>query len=153
MTAMSGGKTRVEAAAAVVVPQVTVVARCHGIEVPASPFLGPTMIEAIEAGRYEGSEIKCGLACIPQGARILELGAGAGIVGAVLARHLAHGRAREQCLSLTPAGNALVPTLAALADANDCHFFGHLSDPERDALTQALKALVKHHQLKTLPTA
>lgn len=71
----------------------------------------------------------------------------------LLARHLAHGRAREQCLSLTPAGNALVPTLAALADANDCHFFGHLSDPERDALTQALKALVKHHQLKTLPTA
>lgn len=89
MTAMSGGKTRVEAAAAMVVPAVTVVARCHGIEVPASPFLGPTMIEAIEAGRYEGSEIKCGLACIPQGARILELGAGAGIVGAVLARHLA----------------------------------------------------------------
>jgi FkbM family methyltransferase len=86
MTAKPGGMTR---AAAVPAPEVTVVAQCHGIDVPASPHLGPTMIEAIKAGRYEGSEITCGLACIPKGARILELGAGAGIVGAVLARHLA----------------------------------------------------------------
>lgn len=86
MNVMPGGITHCLPEA---VADVTVVARCHGIEVPASPHLGPTMIEAIKAGRYEGSEITCGLACIPKGARILEMGAGAGIVGAVLARTLA----------------------------------------------------------------
>jgi DNA-binding MarR family transcriptional regulator len=69
------------------------------------------------------------------------------------ARQLAEGRAREQCLALTAAGKALVPKLAALADANDAHFFGHLPAAERSALTQAMQALVQHHQLKELPTA
>lgn len=68
-------------------------------------------------------------------------------------RQLAEGRAREQCLALTAAGKALVPKLAALADTNDDHFFGHLPDAERQALTQALQDLVQHHQLKELPTA
>ena len=70
-------------------PAVEIVARTHGIEVPASPHLGPSMRSAIEAGRYEAREIRAGLARIPEGARILELGAGAGVVGAVLARNLA----------------------------------------------------------------
>ena len=68
-------------------------------------------------------------------------------------RQLADGRAREQSLSLTTAGKDLVPLLAALADANDAHFFGHLPAAERDALTQAMQALVQHHQLKEIPTA
>lgn len=68
-------------------------------------------------------------------------------------RQLADGRAREQTLSLTAAGKALVPQLAALADANDAHFFGHLSADDREALAQAMKALVQHHQLKEIPTA
>ena len=68
-------------------------------------------------------------------------------------RQLADGRAREQTLRLTAAGKALVPQLAALADANDAHFFGHLSADEREALVQAMKALVQHHQLKEIPTA
>ncbi|MBC7917741.1 MAG: winged helix-turn-helix transcriptional regulator [Rhodoferax sp.] len=68
-------------------------------------------------------------------------------------RQLAEGRAREQCLALTAAGKALVPKLAALADANDAHFFGHLPDAERQALTQAMQDLVQHHQLKEIPTA
>lgn len=80
------------AAAPVVVPApapaVEIVARTHGIEVPETPHLGPSMRRAIEAGRYEAREIRAGLARIPKGARILELGAGAGIVGAVLARNL-----------------------------------------------------------------
>ncbi|WP_158241820.1 FkbM family methyltransferase [Tabrizicola sp. TH137] len=70
-------------------PAIEIVARTHGIEVPASPHLGPNMRKAIEEGRYEAREIRAGLARIPKGARILELGAGAGIVGAVLARNLA----------------------------------------------------------------
>ena len=73
----------------VAAPAVEIVARSHGIEVPATPHLGPTMRKAIDEGRYEAREIRAGLACIPEGARILELGAGAGIVGAVLARNLA----------------------------------------------------------------
>ena len=68
-------------------------------------------------------------------------------------RQLADGRARGQSLSLTAAGKGLVPQLAAMADANDVHFFGHLSAEERDALTLVMKALVQHHQLKEIPTA
>ncbi len=67
-------------------------------------------------------------------------------------RQLAEGRAREQSLRLTAAGKSLVPKLAALADANDAHFFGHLSVRERRALTKAMQALVQHHQLKDIPT-
>ncbi len=69
------------------------------------------------------------------------------------ARQLAEGSARAQSLALTAAGKTLVPQLAALADANDAHFFGHLTAAERRALTQAMQALVQHHQLKDLPTA
>lgn len=68
-------------------------------------------------------------------------------------RQLAEGRAREQCLRLTAAGRVLVPKLAALADANDGHFFGHLSAAERQALARAMQALVQHHQLEGIPTA
>lgn len=67
-------------------------------------------------------------------------------------RQLADGRAREQSLILTAAGKALVPQLAALADANDAHFFGHLPAAERQALTRAMQALVQHHQLHEIPT-
>lgn len=68
-------------------------------------------------------------------------------------RELAEGSAREQVLALTPAGRALVPRLARLADANEAHFFGHLPGPERAALLAAMQALVAHHQLKEVPTA
>lgn len=68
-------------------------------------------------------------------------------------RQLVDGRAREQSLRLTAAGKSMVPQLAALADANDGHFFGHLAPEERQALVEAMQALVQHHQLKDLPTA
>lgn len=68
-------------------------------------------------------------------------------------RQLADGRAREQSLGLTATGKALVPQLAALADANDAHFFGHLPPLERQALALAMQALVQHHQLKDIPIA
>lgn len=67
-------------------------------------------------------------------------------------RQARDGRAREQSLALTPQGHALVPRLAALADANDAHFFGHLSTTEREALSQSMQALVQHHALKVVPT-
>lgn len=67
-------------------------------------------------------------------------------------RQLSEGSARDQVLTLTRAGRALVPRLAALADANDEHFFGHLKAPDREALRAAMQALVQHHGLKDLPT-
>jgi DNA-binding MarR family transcriptional regulator len=68
-------------------------------------------------------------------------------------RELAHGSAREQVLLLTPQGRALVPRLAALADQNEEHFFGHMSARERQALMSAFQALVSHHHLKEVPVA
>lgn len=68
-------------------------------------------------------------------------------------RMQAAGSAREQTLVLTPKGKALVPRLAALADANEAHFFGHMPAKERKALIGTLQALVKHHQFKEVPTA
>jgi DNA-binding MarR family transcriptional regulator len=59
---------------------------------------------------------------------------------------------RYQTLALTATGRALVPKLAVLADRNDRDFFGHLSPAERHALERTLKALVRHHGLKTIPT-
>lgn len=59
---------------------------------------------------------------------------------------------RAQALRLTPAGKALLPKLAALADANDAHFFGHLTAAEHETLMRLMQALVQHHQLKELPT-
>jgi DNA-binding MarR family transcriptional regulator len=68
-------------------------------------------------------------------------------------RELAKGSAREQVLLLTPQGRALVPRLAALADQNEEHFFGHLSARERQALMKAFQALAAQHHLKELPVA
>lgn len=59
---------------------------------------------------------------------------------------------RQQHLTLTPRGRALVPRLARLADDNDREFFGHLPREQRDALLRAMQALVAHHHLHGAPT-
>jgi DNA-binding MarR family transcriptional regulator len=66
-------------------------------------------------------------------------------------RCLADGSAREQTLRLTRTGLALVPRLAALADENDAHFFGHLSQRQHAALVKSLRSLAAHHQIKEIP--
>ena len=58
---------------------------------------------------------------------------------------------RAQILSLTPAGRALVPELAAIADANDAEFFGHLEPAQYAALLQFLTEFVEHRGLKSEP--
>lgn len=58
---------------------------------------------------------------------------------------------RAQTLSLTPAGRALVPELAGLADANDAEFFDHLAASDRAALLRILKGIVEKRDLKSLP--
>lgn len=66
-------------------------------------------------------------------------------------RQPVEGRAREQRLVLTKKGLELLPQLAALADANDAHFFGHLAPRERRALMRTCQALVERHDLRTTP--
>ena len=44
-----------------------------------------------------------------------------------------------------------MPQLARLADENDAAFFGHLAARERTQLGALLQALVRHHDLKTIP--
>ena len=68
-------------------------------------------------------------------------------------RRFSRGSTRDQTLVLTASGKALVPRLAALADANDEHFFGHLGAKERQVLMCAMQDLVQHHQLKDIPIA
>ena len=62
-------------------------AECLGVKVPDSPMLTPTRIERINAARYEGQEIAGALEVVQPGDKVLELGAGIGIVGAVVAKN------------------------------------------------------------------
>lgn len=58
---------------------------------------------------------------------------------------------RYQSVHLLPAGQRLTPQLAALADANDAEFFGHLTDDARRELLAVLKDLVRRHGEITPP--
>ena len=58
---------------------------------------------------------------------------------------------RAQTLALTPAGRALVPGLATLADANDAEFFAHLVPEDRAALLRILRGIVEMRGLKSVP--
>jgi len=62
-----------------------VVAECHGVKVPASPFISEDRIKRINKGRYEHQEIAGALAVVRPEDRVLEMGAGLGVVGAVTA--------------------------------------------------------------------
>jgi DNA-binding MarR family transcriptional regulator len=59
---------------------------------------------------------------------------------------------RYQDVSLTAAGRALVPQLAALADQNDAECFAQLSTKEREQLASTLKKLVETNKLNSIPT-
>jgi FkbM family methyltransferase len=61
------------------------IATCYGVKIPSLPVFGKKMIESLAAGTYERNEILCAIDAIPKRSRILELGAGAGVVGAVMA--------------------------------------------------------------------
>ncbi|MGQ9370823.1 MarR family winged helix-turn-helix transcriptional regulator [Azospirillum sp. A39] len=61
------------------------------------------------------------------------------------------GDGRAQTLSLTAAGRAVVPELAALADANDAAFFGHLAPEDRRALLRILREIVETRRLTSIP--
>jgi DNA-binding MarR family transcriptional regulator len=59
---------------------------------------------------------------------------------------------RFQDVGLTVAGRALVPKLAALADANDAEFFAHLTAAQRKQFMATLKKLVQANGLSKIPT-
>lgn len=59
--------------------------------------------------------------------------------------------ARTESLRLTAAGRALVPKLAAAADSNEEHFFGHLAPAQRAALREVLEAIARRHGLDAAP--
>ena len=58
---------------------------------------------------------------------------------------------RYQKLSLTPSGRALVPKLAALADANEEEFFGHLKAAERKAIAAAMRGIIERRDIRKMP--
>ena len=72
---------------------------------------------------------------------------------ALIARHDNLADARGHALALTPAGRALAPRLAALADRNDAEFFDHLSPDERETLGRVLRDIVKRRGLKPVPVS
>jgi DNA-binding MarR family transcriptional regulator len=58
---------------------------------------------------------------------------------------------RMQTLALTPAGTALVPRLASIADENDAHFFAHLTTQERTVIETALRRIAQRERIKAVP--
>ena len=58
---------------------------------------------------------------------------------------------RVQQLSLTGAGQRVVPQLAEIADQNDHRFFAHLDVGERQALRHLLAKLANEHQIREVP--
>lgn len=111
-----------------------IAATCLGVDVPASDFLDPGMIRRIGRGKYEGREIAGALHVVRAQDRVLELGAGLGIVGAVVARN----RRPERMLSFE-ANPALMPHIGALYRLNglerviDARNAVLISDPDRPA--------------------
>ncbi|NDW47809.1 FkbM family methyltransferase [Ruegeria sp. PrR005] len=92
---------------------VSVAAECLGVKVPASRFLNDTRIERINAARYEGQEIAGALHVTGAEDRVLEIGAGLGIVGAVVAQN-----AKPQAVTSFEANPELVPEIEALYALN-----------------------------------
>lgn len=64
-----------------------IAAECLGVKVPASRFLHDKRIERINAARYEGQEIAGALHVTGPEDTVLEIGAGIGLVGAVIAHN------------------------------------------------------------------
>jgi FkbM family methyltransferase len=83
------------------------VAECYGVVIPFLPVLGRKMITSLAAGTYERNEILCSIETIPAKSRVLELGAGIGVVGAVIARNC-----NPEAILSFEANPALLPHIA-----------------------------------------
>ncbi|WP_050931583.1 FkbM family methyltransferase [Aestuariivita boseongensis] len=89
------------------------VATCLGVKVPPSPFLSEMRINRINKARYEGDEIAGALSVVTDTDRVLEMGSGLGIVGAVIAAN----RMPQKVLSFEANPN-LIPHILSLYDLN-----------------------------------
>lgn len=69
----------------------------------------------------------------------------------LVAQGAAAGDRRFRTLSLTPAGRALVPALAAAADANEREFFDGLDPARRAWLMDALREIVRLNGFEAVP--
>jgi DNA-binding MarR family transcriptional regulator len=69
----------------------------------------------------------------------------------LIARKADRNDRRSQKLTLTTAGRKLAPVLAALADANDAEFFGHLNQDEHAAIEAAMREIVRRRGLRAVP--
>lgn len=58
---------------------------------------------------------------------------------------------RSQQISLSKKGKKILPSLMAVADQNDQHYFGHLSKLEKDKILKFLMGLVLRNQWKDIP--
>ncbi|MEM9210825.1 MAG: FkbM family methyltransferase [Pseudomonadota bacterium] len=63
------------------------IADYFGVKVLSVPQLGPSMVNRIKDNRYEGREVELSKALFKPGDRIVEMGAGVGIVGAIAAKN------------------------------------------------------------------
>src|SRR5690606_15260095 len=88
-------------------------AECLGVRVPHSPFLNERRIERINGARYEGQEIRGALHVVRPGDRVLEMGSGIGLVGAVVAANAKPAEVRSY-----EANPALIPHIQALYALN-----------------------------------
>jgi DNA-binding MarR family transcriptional regulator len=69
----------------------------------------------------------------------------------LIARRAHESDGRAQIVRLTAVGRAIVPKLAALADANDAVFFAHFSEDEKQALVAAMRRTVAVRRLSAVP--
>lgn len=94
-------------------PSPEIAATCFGVDVPVSPFLNETRIRRMNEGRYEGEEIQGALAVVQPGDHVLELGAGLGVVSAVIAKN-----AKPDAVLSFEANPNLIPHIKALHRMN-----------------------------------
>ena len=92
----------------------TVAAECLGVKVPMTRFLHEKRIERIKAARYEGQEIEGSLHVVGSDDTVLEIGAGIGLVGAVIAHN-----AKPKAIHSFEANPELMEAINALYALND----------------------------------
>jgi FkbM family methyltransferase len=90
-----------------------IAAECHGVRVPASRFLHEKRIARINAAQYEGLEMAGALHVVRPDDVVLEIGAGIGLVGAVIAAN-----AKPRAVHSYEANPELIPAIEALYAAN-----------------------------------
>ena len=84
-----------------------------GVKVPPSPFLNETRIARINEARYEGQEIAGALSVVGPSDRVIEMGAGLRIVGAVTQLN-----ARPEAMVSFEANPNMIPHIEALYALN-----------------------------------